>query len=342
MPRPSDIRSTIEQAVAQGLEAALPALRQDIVARATEAVAAAALGKDGSPTALLSAAATKIQDGGTQAEILRYLLEGCSKFAARVALFVVKGSTVSGWQGMGFENDDGIKATSLNAGRGLMSDAIGGRIPAAGKASDFDVGFLAAMKSPAEDECLVLPLVVKDKAAALIYADAGTGAAGAFDASALSVLTRFAALWLEAATTRKADSGTTPVQEPEAAPPVMESAATAVPSAPTAAPAMPAQSATSTPQTFSSADEADLHKKAKRFAKLLVEEIMLYNQAKVAQGKKNQDLYTRLRDDIEKSRATYDKRYGESAAASANYFNQELIRILADNDVSLMGDGFPR
>jgi hypothetical protein len=62
----------------------------------------------------------------------------------------------------------------------------------------------------------------------------------------------------------------------------------------------------------------------------------------VAQGKKNQDLYTRLRDDIEKSRATYDKRYGESAAASANYFNQELIRILADNDISLMGDGFPR
>jgi hypothetical protein len=69
---------------------------------------------------------------------------------------------------------------------------------------------------------------------------------------------------------------------------------------------------------------------------------MLYNQAKVAQGKKNQDLYTRLREDIEKSRATYDKRYGESAVASANYFNQELIRILADNDVSLMGDGFSR
>jgi hypothetical protein len=91
-----------------------------------------------------------------------------------------------------------------------------------------------------------------------------------------------------------------------------------------------------------SPDEADLHKKARRFAKLLVEEIMLYNQAKVAQGKKDRDLYTRLREDIEKSRATYDKRYGESAAASADYFTQELIRILADNDASLMGDGFPR
>jgi hypothetical protein len=49
-----------------------------------------------------------------------------------------------------------------------------------------------------------------------------------------------------------------------------------------------------------------------------------------------------LKVDIEKSRATYDKRYAESAVASANYFTQELVRILADNDVSLMGAGFPR
>jgi hypothetical protein len=338
MPRPSDIRSIIEQAVAQGLEAALPLLREDIVNLATEAVQASAQSNGASPTALLSAAATQIQDGTTQVEILRYLLDGCSMFAARVALFVVKGGTVSGWQGTGFENNDLVKGTNLSTGRGLMADAIGGRVPAAGKASEFDTGFLAAVKSPAEDACLVLPLVVKDKAAAVIYADGGTIADGAFDASALSVLTRFAALWLETATTRRVDSGTISVQEPEPAQAVVASAAATFtsPTTPATSPAAPAA------QTFASSDEADLHKKAKRFAKLLVEEIMLYNQAKVAQGKKNQDLYTRLRDDIEKSRATYDKRYGESAVAAANYFNQELIRILADNDVSLMGDGFPR
>lgn len=338
MPRPSDIRSIIEQAVAQGLEAALPVLREDIVNLATEAVQANAESNGPSPTALLSAAATQIQDGSTQADILRYLLDGCSKFAARVALFVVKGGSVTGWQGTGFDNNDLVKGTHLSAGRGLMTDAIGGRVPAAGKASEFDSGFLAAVKLPADDSCLVLPLVVKDKAAAVIYADGGTEADGAFDASALSVLTRFAALWLETATTRRVDSGITPAQEPEPAPAAMASAAATFTSP--AAPATPA--AVPPAQSFSSADEADLHKKARRFAKLLVEEIMLYNQAKVAQGKANQDLYTRLRDDIEKSRATYDKRYAESAVAAANYFNQELIRILADNNVSLMGDGFPR
>lgn len=88
-------------------------------------------------------------------------------------------------------------------------------------------------------------------------------------------------------------------------------------------------------------DESDLHKKAKRFAKLLVEEIKLYNQPKVAEGKQNRDLYDRLREDIEKSRATYEKRYSDSEVAAAGYFNQELIRILADSDVSLMGLSFP-
>lgn len=88
--------------------------------------------------------------------------------------------------------------------------------------------------------------------------------------------------------------------------------------------------------------EDELHKKAKRFAKLLVEEIKLYNQPKVDAGRQNRDLYDRLKIDIEKSRATYDKRYAESAVASADYFTQELVRILADNDVSLMGAGFPR
>lgn len=322
----------IERAVAEVLDSAMPGLRQEVAARVAAAVGAAGSNGTSSSTAMLSAAATQIQEGGSQAEILRYLLEGCSQFAGRVALFVSKAGSISGWQGTGFENNDEIKNASVSTTRGLSAEAMNGRVPAAGKATDFDAGFLSLVKAPAEDRCLVLPLVVKDKVAALIYADAGRVAGGAFDASALSVLTRFTALWLETGAVRK--------------PEPMAAAAAAAPEpgrAPAAVPVAVAQAtgAATVPEA-SASEEAELHKKAKRFAKLLVEEIMLYNQAKVAQGKKNQDLYARLREDIEKSRATYDKRYGESPAASANYFNQELLRILADNDVSLMGDGFPR
>jgi hypothetical protein len=89
-------------------------------------------------------------------------------------------------------------------------------------------------------------------------------------------------------------------------------------------------------------EDGDLHRKAQRFARLLMDEIKLYNQAKVAEGRKNRDLYDRLKEDIEKSRSTYQKRYGNTAAASADYFNQELIRSLAEDDVSLLGSNFRR
>jgi hypothetical protein len=84
----------------------------------------------------------------------------------------------------------------------------------------------------------------------------------------------------------------------------------------------------------------ETHEKARRFAKLLVEEIKLYNPAKLVEGRARGDLYIRLRDDIEKSRGAYQKRYGESVK-DIDYFTQELLRILADNNPAVMGAGFP-
>jgi hypothetical protein len=254
---------------------------------------------------------------------LRHLLEGEARFAGRVALFVVKGNAISGWQGIGFEDNDAIKTLSIQTGSGLVGKAIQAKNPAAGGTQEFDAGFVKSMKAPIDGQCLVLPLVVKDKVAAMIYADAGTVPGGTLDSSGLQALTRFAAIWLELAALRK-------VGGPSAAEEVAQPAAAMAASAPASAP------------TTSGSEEDELHKKARRFAKLLVEEIKLYNQPRVEEGRQHKDLYDRLKVDIEKSRFTYDKRYAESAVASADYFTQELIRILADNDASLMGASFPR
>jgi len=89
-------------------------------------------------------------------------------------------------------------------------------------------------------------------------------------------------------------------------------------------------------------EDVELHHKAQRFARLLMDEIKLYNKEKVAEGRKHKDLYQRLKEDIEKSRATYQKRYGNTAAASADYFQQELIQSLAEGDISLLGSNFRR
>jgi len=326
MPRPTEIKTIIEEAVAEVLDAALPKLRAEIVRRAVEVVESLAPAPGSSPSDLLNAASASIHESATQAEILRHLLEGEARFAARVALFVVKGGSISGWQGIGFEDNEIIKTVSVNAGSGLAGKAIKGRSPAGGSAEEFDAGFVSSVKAPADDQCLVLPLVVKDKVAAVIYADAGVAPGGTLDASGLQALTRFAAVWLELAALRKAGgSAAEETLQPQSA-----------------AMAATAATAASSPVAPAASDEDELHKKARRFAKLLVEEIKLYNQPRVEEGRQHKDLYDRLKVDIEKSRSTYDKRYAESAVASANYFTQELIRILADNDVSLMGAGFPR
>jgi hypothetical protein len=89
-----------------------------------------------------------------------------------------------------------------------------------------------------------------------------------------------------------------------------------------------------------SPEDQDVHRKAQRFARLLVDEIKLYNQAKVAEGRKHKDLYDRLKETIEKSRATYQKRYGKTVAASGNYFQNEIIRSLAEDDLSILGANF--
>ena len=94
------------------------------------------------------------------------------------------------------------------------------------------------------------------------------------------------------------------------------------------------------PASAVSAEDQEVHRKAQRFARLLVDEIKLYNQAKVAEGRKKKDLYDRLKEAIEKSRGTYQKRYGNTAAASANYFQHEIIRSLAEDDLSIMGANF--
>lgn len=84
-------------------------------------------------------------------------------------------------------------------------------------------------------------------------------------------------------------------------------------------------------------EEAKKHDEAKRFARLLVSEIKLYNEAKVEQGRKNRDLYERLKEDIDRSRQMFDERIPDEVRKASNYFYDELVRILADGNADALG-----
>jgi predicted ArsR family transcriptional regulator len=74
---------------------------------------------------------------------------------------------------------------------------------------------------------------------------------------------------------------------------------------------------------------------------LLVSEIKLYNEQKVKEGRSQNNLYERLRDDIDRSRQMYDKRVAAPVAARHDYFHQELVNTLAEGDTSKLGAAYP-
>lgn len=88
-------------------------------------------------------------------------------------------------------------------------------------------------------------------------------------------------------------------------------------------------------------DERRLHNDARRFARLLVSEIKLYNEQKVSEGRQSGDLYDRLREAIDRSRDMYDKRVQEPVAARFDYFHYELVNALAEGEDIKLGASYP-
>jgi hypothetical protein len=84
------------------------------------------------------------------------------------------------------------------------------------------------------------------------------------------------------------------------------------------------------------------HRDARRFARLLVSEIKLYNKQMVAEGLHNNDLYDRLKEDIDRSRQMYDKSIPSTVTVGFDYFYDELVNTLAEGDEGKLGSDCPR
>jgi hypothetical protein len=118
-----------------------------------------------------------------------------------------------------------------------------------------------------------------------------------------------------------------PVEEPTLEPAPLSEPEPAEPTAPVS--------------SLSPDEDEKLSSEARRFARLLVSEIKLYNEDEVYNGRQNADLYLRLKRDIDRSREMYEKRVHPAIAASTDHFDEEVIRILAREDRNLMGAGYP-
>ncbi|HVR43123.1 MAG TPA: hypothetical protein VMS56_06705 [Thermoanaerobaculia bacterium] len=437
----SDMRSSIEdvrEAVVQQLDAASQSVQADAKSLSLRGQLETILSGMDEQTAPPPAAAVEsgtlrrairaIEGGKSQVEVLNALLEQVGSFSSRAALFILKGETFAGWKGSGFSarggNDESVKRFS----------ADGSDVPDLGTllreehvvASDGRT-IAAKLGAPRPERALLVPMVIKDKVAAAIYADQTEGEDGKLDRAAIELLVFTTGLLIDTLAIRKKIPSPTlsagegepeatiltapsasvprptpppppvPRPSPPATPPASRSfelesedippraassrfATTSIPSpvasppppppppprtshlesepvsspppqAPKAPPALrPEPERPSTqyvppagvagggrfsqqPQTA----EGKKHDEAKRFARLLVSEIKLYNEAKVDDGRKHRDLYERMKDDVDKSRQMYEERIPEEVRRQSNYFYDELVRILADGDPDLLG-----
>jgi hypothetical protein len=123
---------------------------------------------------------------------------------------------------------------------------------------------------------------------------------------------------------------------PEVAPAPPVPAAAWKPDAAAAAPT-PAAAGRRLAGPLARAEGDERREEARRFAKLLVSEIKLYNERAVQEGREKGNLYERLKEDIDRSRQMYDERIPEDVRSSSNFFYEELVRTLADGRAEALG-----
>ncbi len=75
---------------------------------------------------------------------------------------------------------------------------------------------------------------------------------------------------------------------------------------------------------------------ARRYARLLVSEIRLYHEPEVVAGRRERNLASRLGGEIAHARSLYEQRIPPAVRQHAAYFDEELVRTLADGDATLL------
>jgi hypothetical protein len=322
----------------------------------------------------LKSAIAAIEKGTNLSEVLTHLMGEVTRHVERAAMFIVKNNAAVGWHARGFEHSEAVKAltipltvdTVFRLAHGSRSATRGhvGHSPATAQA--------LARLGGSPQGLLAVPLILRDRVAAILYCDTTQDEMSAATADLVEIMVAYACKVIDilsaAPKTTAASGGTSPGMRPVAPaapgpevtgtgsglrPPTFTGRPQPAPAPPPARPATspPLRPAAFTPAAFTPAsapapaparpalapEDQKAHEDAKRFARLVVSEIKLYNEAKVTEGRKTRDIYERLKEDIERGRQMYTDRVAAPVRDSSDYFQDELVRILAGGDASALG-----
>jgi len=290
----------------------------------------------------------------SQTEILNKLIKYLSALCQRVALFIISGDNCIGWLASGFGEGAGQgkkKITIPLNKEHIINHVYRNCTTYKGSPENQpdNISLLQTMGAITPPEIAGTPLIVKGKVAGVIYLDQGFSPKSISNIVEIEIGCRMAGMSIDLLPIKK--QYPPPAKPPE---PKAEKPSPVVPpiptpkewpttfkeqaqAPPTIEPPPPLKAEAPPAVKKPSEEEQKLHEEAKRLARLLVSEIKLYNEAKLAIAREEKNIYQKLKEDIDRSRNMYEQRVPELVRTSTRYFDEELVRILANNDPSLLG-----
>jgi len=322
----------------------------------------------------LKSSLSAIEKGTSLSEVLTYLVNEVSAYVDRAAMFIVKGPSAIGWYGKGLPTPYALKQVNVPLGADTMFRSVQNtRTAVRGRLQD-SPGTMQALSrlGGSAKGVLAVPLILREKLAAILYCDTAKDEVPPAEADLIEILVVFAGKIIDmlsavpkatiaARTTgnmaeraaairaggdevrERANVPRPPVPPPPPATQGSDEGSSTVMFNASSFASMkqqaPVRPAPRPPAAVSglSPEEQKAHEDAKRFARLVVSEIKLYNESKVNEGRKNKDIYERLKEDIERGRHMYHERVAAPVRESTNYFYDELVRILAGGDAGALG-----
>lgn len=268
----------------------------------------------------------RLRQCGSTEEVATWLVDSTSSFCGQAALFEVMENQVRGVRSRGFEiagldSIEELEVTLDHAAALAHTARERDTVVALGTPGEVSSRILNALAHPAGERVHLYPVVIQDKTVAILYALAGRRES--VDGAALELLTHAAGMAAQI------------LSEPRPIEPL--------PEAPV--PALVTIKGVRLRANEGVAAREPLRReaieaRARWFARAEVARMQVFHRTAVERGRVERDIYSKLRNEIETARRTYQQDFLAVSPFMADYLHKELIN-LAHGDANLLGPAYP-
>jgi hypothetical protein len=269
------------------------------------------------PDLALATALDLLESATGQSDLLKRLLDTLGSMAERSALFILKQGLASLYIQRGFEAGAPLKPGAVVPPPELEALIQGSARGLRQKGPGYQA-LLEPLSTFEAADLAIFPLLHKKKAVALVLIDSGLRQHLDHPHQARALVHAASALLGALAATREEEPRTLPGHDSQ-------------PSAPTQMVPEPIEKPAPVeldPRTRAAAE---------RLARVLVGDVELYFPAKVAQARAQGNLYGLLRDELDRSRATFVERFGEDTEVQHRIFTSAVVQLLCDGQPPKLG-----